>query len=221
MFCDKCGAKIADGNIYCDNCGCAVMYNAESNSSTNASENQNYNANNMNYASDSVKQEFYQDYYQGIPNGYNQNAAIYGSNMKYPNSYFDGTMFQLIGWNLLCGLISIITLGFGGPWTICLKIRWETKHTVYNGKRLYFNGTAPQLFGKIALFYLALIGIYILICLLSWLFWGLFGAGGIVIEVILFLASILFSGAFYEVYIKKWITEHTTLVDDVNFNYLI
>jgi len=64
------------------------------------------------------------------------------------DSYFDGGLFQLIGWRILGTLITILTLGICFPWAITMIINWETKHTVINGRRLCFDGTATQLFGN-------------------------------------------------------------------------
>lgn len=63
-------------------------------------------------------------------------------------SYFDGGLLQLIGWKLLGFLITVFTLGICYPWALCLVYSWEAKHTVINGKRLQFNGTAIGLFGN-------------------------------------------------------------------------
>jgi uncharacterized membrane protein YjgN (DUF898 family) len=64
------------------------------------------------------------------------------------DSYFDGGLLQLIGWQLLGALITTVTLGICFPWAYCMIYSWEAKHTVINGRRLAFDGTAAQLFGK-------------------------------------------------------------------------
>ena len=63
-------------------------------------------------------------------------------------SYFDGGLLQLIGWKILGFLITSLTLGICFPWASCMVYGWEAKHTVINGKRLQFDGTAIQLFGN-------------------------------------------------------------------------
>ena len=63
-------------------------------------------------------------------------------------SYFDGGLLQLIGWKILGALITICTFGICYPWAFCMIYSWEAKHTVINGKRLQFNGTAVGLFGN-------------------------------------------------------------------------
>ena len=63
-------------------------------------------------------------------------------------SYFDGGLLQLIGWKILGALITICTLGICYPWAFCMICSWEAKHTVINGKRLKFTGTAVGLFGN-------------------------------------------------------------------------
>ncbi len=69
------------------------------------------------------------------------------SNQGTNNSYFDGTLLQLIGWNLLGFLVTVCTLGICFPWAVCMVYNWKTKHTVIEGRRLAFNGTAIGLFG--------------------------------------------------------------------------
>lgn len=78
-------------------------------------------------------------------------------------SSFSGKTIQLIAWRLLGTLLSIVTLGIAAPWAHCMILRWETKHTFVNGKRLCFDGKGGQLFGKSLLWGLLLIvtfGIY-------------------------------------------------------------
>ena len=78
-------------------------------------------------------------------------------------SYFDGGLLQQIGWSILAGLLSMITLGLGVPWGVCMLQRWEAKHTVIEGRRLKFNGTGMQLFGTYIKWFLLTIitlGIY-------------------------------------------------------------
>ncbi len=64
----------------------------------------------------------------------------------YPNSYFDGGLLQLIGWSILGGLVTMLTLGIYYPWTLCMVYGWKIRHTVINGHRLRFTGTAADLF---------------------------------------------------------------------------
>lgn len=62
------------------------------------------------------------------------------------DSYFDGGLLELIGWRILSFLIKAITLGIGAPWADCMLYSYQFKHTVYNGKRLKFEGTGGDLF---------------------------------------------------------------------------
>jgi len=64
------------------------------------------------------------------------------------NSYFDGGLLQLIGWTLLGGLITVITIGICYPWALCMIYGWKINHTVIEGKRLKFHGKAIGLFGN-------------------------------------------------------------------------
>ncbi len=77
--------------------------------------------------------------------------------------YFDGGLFQLIGWQILGFLVTTLTLGICFPWAITMIYSWEAKHTVLDGRRLRFKGSAIGLFGNwikwLILTYLTL-GIY-------------------------------------------------------------
>lgn len=78
-------------------------------------------------------------------------------------SKFDGGLLGLIGIGILQWLITVITLGLGAPWAICMKERWYVKHTTIDGQRLTFDGTGGQLFGNYIKWFLLTIitlGIY-------------------------------------------------------------
>ena len=78
-------------------------------------------------------------------------------------SYFDGGLFQLVGWSLLGSLITIFTLGICFPWALCMVYGWKINHTVIEGKRLKFTGKAIGLFGlwiKWILLTIITLGIY-------------------------------------------------------------
>lgn len=94
-------------------------------------------------------------------------------------SYFDGGLFQLIGWKLLGAIITIFTLGICYPWAVCKVYNWEVKHTVINGRRLNFDGKAIQLFG-------------------NWIKWEL-----------LTIITLGIYGFWVKIKLKKWITKHT------------
>lgn len=98
-------------------------------------------------------------------------------------SYFDGGLLQLIGWKLLGGLITSITLGICYPWAVCMVYNWETKHTVIEGKRLKFTGTAIGLFG-------------------NWIKWWL-----------LTIITFGIYGFWLNIKLKKWVTKHTVFAD--------
>lgn len=63
-------------------------------------------------------------------------------------SYFDGGLLQLIGWSILGALITIFTLGICYPWALCMVYGWKINHTVIEGNRLRFTGSAVNLFGN-------------------------------------------------------------------------
>jgi uncharacterized membrane protein YjgN (DUF898 family) len=62
-------------------------------------------------------------------------------------SSFDGGLGSYVGVQLLAALITFITLGICYPWAVCRVLRWETEHSVIEGRRLKFTGTATGLFG--------------------------------------------------------------------------
>jgi uncharacterized membrane protein YjgN (DUF898 family) len=98
-------------------------------------------------------------------------------------SYFDGGLLQYIGWSILGFLVTICTFGICYPWSITMILSWKARHTVINGRRLEFKGTALGLFGNWIKWWLLTI-----ITLGIYSFW-------------LFIA------------VEKWKTKHTVFVD--------
>ncbi|CZQ87355.1 Hypothetical protein Tpal_885 [Trichococcus palustris] len=64
------------------------------------------------------------------------------------NSYFDGGLTQLIIISLLGAIITGLTFGICYPWALCMQYKWKIEHTVIEGRRLEFHGTALSLFGN-------------------------------------------------------------------------
>ena len=104
--------------------------------------------------------------------------------MYEEDSYFDGGLLQQIGWTLLGSLVSTITFGLGAPFACCLLYRWEANHTVINGHRLLFTGTAWELFKQ-------------------WIKW-----------LLLSIITIGIYSLWIPIKLKKWRIAHTKFVDE-------
>lgn len=97
-------------------------------------------------------------------------------------SKFTGGLLGLIGINILQNLIMFLTLGLAVPWAVCMKERWIAKHTILDGRQVYFDGTGGQLFGN-----------YIKWFLLTIITIGIYGF-------------------WLDIKMKQWIVKHTHLV---------
>ena len=62
------------------------------------------------------------------------------------DSFYDGKLLEIIGYSILSYIITIFTLGLASAWAEKLLIAYNVEHTVYNGKRLKFEGTGASLF---------------------------------------------------------------------------
>lgn len=62
------------------------------------------------------------------------------------DSYFDGSLIELIGYRILAILITLFTFTLASAWAEKILISYKIEHTVYNGKRLKFEGTGASLF---------------------------------------------------------------------------
>ncbi|MCL2035506.1 MAG: YjgN family protein [Oscillospiraceae bacterium] len=83
--------------------------------------------------------------------------------MATQDSYFDGGLAGYIGWSILGFFVTMITLGICYPWALCMIYGWKINHTVVQGRRLKFKGTAMGLFGhwiKWLLLCIITLGIY-------------------------------------------------------------
>ncbi len=67
--------------------------------------------------------------------------------MGYENSTFDGGMIDYVGVTILAFLITACTLGICTPWAVCICYKWKIEHTIIEGRRLKFTGSAWDLFG--------------------------------------------------------------------------
>ena len=61
---------------------------------------------------------------------------------------FDGMLLQKLGWIILGFVITVCTFGIGFPLAYIWVLRWQYKHSLYDGRRLSFDGKALQLVGK-------------------------------------------------------------------------
>ena len=99
-------------------------------------------------------------------------------------SYFDGGLLQLIGWQILGFLVTVCTVGICFPWAVTMIYGWEVKHTVINGKRLKFDGTGLQLLG-------------------TWIKW-----------LLLTIVTLGIFSLWIPIKLKAWTTKHTSFVEE-------
>ncbi|HLR01622.1 MAG TPA: hypothetical protein VK111_02600 [Virgibacillus sp.] len=93
---------------------------------------------------------------------------------KGRTSFFDGGLFQFIGWIIIGAFITIFTLGICYPWAITMIYGWKINHTVIEGRRMQFSGSAIGLFGNwikwwfLTLITLGIYGFWVFIKLEDW-----------------------------------------------------
>ena len=142
---------------------------------------------------------------------------------KDGKSYFDGTTLQLIGWRFLGSLVSIITLGLCTPWAFTMIYRWEANHTYIEGRKLRFDGSAIQLFGKWIVWLLVAIGMITIFCIVEAAliagtgafssFDNLYRTSVFTISALaaylVFVLVVFLYSAWVEVALRKWKASHT------------
>lgn len=75
----------------------------------------------------------------------NVNVSGIASNGK---SYFDGGLLSLVAHTILAYCIIGFTFGICTPYALCILYKWKINHTVIDGHRLKFTGSAIDLFGE-------------------------------------------------------------------------
>jgi uncharacterized membrane protein YjgN (DUF898 family) len=61
---------------------------------------------------------------------------------------FDGGAATYLGTAVAAFLVTVFSLGLLAPWGMVIRYRWRSKHTIVNGYRLRFTGSAFGLFGN-------------------------------------------------------------------------
>ncbi|MDE5766799.1 MAG: DUF898 family protein [Clostridia bacterium] len=82
-----------------------------------------------------------------------------------PSKYTGGALMTFLI-NYAVAFVSIISFGLLFPFMFCWRKRWQAEHTFINGRRLVFDGTGVQLFGRFMIWFLlaiATLGIYFII----------------------------------------------------------
>lgn len=126
-----------------------------------------------------------QDNYNNFNNNqYSNNNEFYpGYAVNNGVSYFDGGLFELVVLRIIGTIVTVLSLGILLPWAYCRVYNWEAKHTVIDGRRLVFTGSAVGLFGQ-------------------WIKW-----------LILSLITFGIYGFWVNIKLKKWRTKHTHFVN--------
>ena len=95
-------------------------------------------------------------------------------------SYFDGGILEFLGWTIIGAVLTSFTFGLMFPWMITKIYGWQVNHTVVEGKRLKFSGSALNLFGK-------------------WIVWML-----------ICIVTLGIYGLWMSINLEKWKTENTS-----------
>lgn len=78
-------------------------------------------------------------------------------------SFFDGSLLHYVLLAILGSVVTLFSAGILYPWVLCRVYGWKINHTVIEGKRMKFKGSAVGLFGnwiKWLFFSIITLGIY-------------------------------------------------------------
>ncbi len=95
------------------------------------------------------------------------------------HSEFTGGLFSYLGHKLVAYLITLFTFGIATPWAVVYLKRWEARHTIIDGRRLRFDGSAMSLFTQ-------------------WIKW-----------LILTFLTLGIYGFWVNIKMKQWVVKHT------------
>ena len=68
--------------------------------------------------------------------------------MQPPRFEFDGGAATYVGTAILAALVTVLTAGICYPFAVVLRQRWRAKHSMIDGRRLEFTGSAWGIFGR-------------------------------------------------------------------------
>ena len=140
-FCKNCGTQLGDGIKFCVKCG-AKQDEAPAQGAAPQAQ------------------------YQAPQAQYQAPQAQYAPQPQFTApkvSDWDGGVLETIAASIVASLIMTFTCGIGAPWGICYLYKFIINHVVVDGRRLRFDGTGGQLFGKWIVWFLLTIvtcGIY-------------------------------------------------------------
>ncbi len=149
-ICTKCKAELHDEDVFCENCGSpceSVQGSVQNEAKANPEQNAEVICESME-GKTQVQQS--QPYVNAnvTPIQPVVQSQVYLVNNVSSESYFDGSLASFVGKSILAFALTVLTLGLGFPWAVCMLYRWEIQHTIIDGRRLAFNGNGFQLFGN-------------------------------------------------------------------------